>query len=241
MQLINVIPSNWKYIIKQNNDINTFTTTQHHFVRNSRVLTVQKATSKELYWILITTVKHKPTSQKHFVKKFTDLSLDWKEIYMIPRIVSSNTYMRCLNNTLFLNKKLFLFKKSNSPLCSFCNEKDETVFHLYFFCPNVRHLWNQLDFYLAEDFSLPPETLQAAVFGFSEKDNTENVILYSHLFLIFKLYVYRSREKGLLNVMSLANQIIKIKEIEKENSLYSEKKRARYIKKWSKAGLKFVV
>ena len=95
MQLINAIPSNWKNIIKENNDINTFTTTQHHFIRNSRVLTIQKATSKELYWILITTVKYKPTSQKYFEKKFTDLSLDWKEIYMIPRIVSSKTYMRC--------------------------------------------------------------------------------------------------------------------------------------------------
>ena len=68
MQLVNAIPSNWKNIIKQNNDINTFTTTQHHFIRNSRVLTVQKATSKELYWILITTVKnsqpHKNTLKK---------------------------------------------------------------------------------------------------------------------------------------------------------------------------------
>ena len=192
MQLINTIQSNWKNIIKQNNDINTFTITQHHFIRNSRVLTVQKATSKELYWILITTLKLKPTSQKYFEKKFTDLNLDWKEIYMIPRIVSSNTHMRCfqykvLNNTLFLNKKHFLFKKSNSPLYYFCDEEDETVFYLYFYCPNVRNLGNQLDFYIAEDFSLPPQTLQAAVFGFSEKDNTKNVILYYHLFPIFKL------------------------------------------------------
>ena len=144
--------------------------------------------------------------------------------------------------TFFLNKKLFLFKKSNSPLCSFCKEEDETVFHLYFYCPNVRNLWNQLNFYLAEDLTLPPKTLQAAVFGFSEKDKTENIIHYNHhLFLIFKLYVYRARENGLLNVMSLVNQIIKIKKIEKENSLYSEKKRARYNKKWSKIDLKFVV
>ena len=121
-------------------------------------------------------------------------------------------------------------------LCSFCNEEDETVFHLYFYCPNVRNLWNQLDFYLA-DFSLLPQTLQAAVFDFSKKDNTKNGIPYNHLFLIFKFYIYRSREKGLLNVMSLVNQIIKIKKIEKENSLYSEKKRARYIKKWSKRDL----
>ena len=35
MQLISAIPSNWKNIIKKNNDINTFTTTQHHFIRSS--------------------------------------------------------------------------------------------------------------------------------------------------------------------------------------------------------------
>ena len=119
---------------------------------------------------------------------------------MAPRIVSSNTYIRCfqynvLNNALFQNKKLFLFKKSNSPLCSCCKEEDKTAFCFYFCWANVRNLWNQLKFYLAEDLSLPPQTLQAAVFGFSEKDITENVILYNHLFLIFKLYVYRSREK----------------------------------------------
>ena len=68
MQLISAIPSNWENIIKQNNDINTFTTTQHRFIRNSRILSVQKATSKELYWILITTIERKPTSQKYFEK-----------------------------------------------------------------------------------------------------------------------------------------------------------------------------
>ena len=65
------IPSNWENISKQNGDKNTFTTTEHHFIRNSRVLTVQKATLKELYWILITTAENKPTSKKYF-----DLSLD---------------------------------------------------------------------------------------------------------------------------------------------------------------------
>ena len=157
---------------------------------------------------------------------------------MTPNIVFSNTYMRCfqykvLNNALFVNKKPFLFKKSNTSLCSFCIEEDE-IFHLYFYCPNVRNLWNQLNFYLEEDLMLPPQTLQAAVFGFSAKDNTENVILCNHLFVIFKLYAYRSREKGFLNVMSLVNQIMKIKKIERENSLYSEKKHAKYNKNSAK-------
>ena len=67
-------------MIKQNSDINSFKTTQHHFIRNSRVLTFQRATSKELYWILITIVTHKPTLRKYFEKKFTELRLYWKEI-----------------------------------------------------------------------------------------------------------------------------------------------------------------
>ena len=68
MQLISAISSNWENIIKQNNDINTFTTTQYHFTRKSRVLTVRKVTSKELYGTLITTTEHKATSQKPLKK-----------------------------------------------------------------------------------------------------------------------------------------------------------------------------
>ena len=152
---------------------------------------------------------------------------------MAPRIVSCNTYMKCflykvLNNALFPNKKLFFYFFSLRNLIRhyvlFLKKKMNLYSILYFYCPNVRNLWNQLNFYLAEDLILPPQTLQVAVFGFSEKDNTENIILYNHLFLIFKFYVYQSREKGLLNVMSLVNQIMKIKKIEKENSLYSENK-----------------
>ena len=128
MQLLSAIPSNWKNIIKQNNDSNTFTTTKHHFIRNSRVHAIQKITSKELYWILKTTIDHKPTSQKCFEKKFCDLILDWKEIYMTPCIVSSNTYTRCfhcnvLSNTLFLNKELFLIKKPTRHYFRFVKRK----------------------------------------------------------------------------------------------------------------------
>ena len=166
---------------------------------------------------------------------------------MTPRIVSSNTYMRCfqykvLNNALFLNKKTFLFKKSNSPLCSFCKEEYKTVFHLHIYCPNVKNPWNQLNFYLAKDMTLPSRTLQAAFFGFSEKDIIENLVLYNNFLLIFKLYVYRSSEKGLLNIISLVNQIMKTKKKRKKPSFYSEKrKRSKYNKKWCKTDLKFVV
>ena len=141
---------------------------------------------------------------------------------------------KVLKNDHFLNEKLFLFKKSNSPLRYFCKEEHETVFHLYFYCPNVRNLWNQLHFYLAEDLTLPPLTLQAAGFGFSEKGNTKSVILYNHIFLIFKLYVYRSRKKGHLNVMSLVSQIMNIKKLKKKTPFILKKSVASIMKKGAK-------
>ena len=79
MQLISVIAFNCKNFIKQKNGINMFKTTEHRFIQNSRVLTIQKVTSKELYWILITTIEHKPVSQKYFRRKLFDLSLARKK------------------------------------------------------------------------------------------------------------------------------------------------------------------
>ena len=136
-----------------------------------------------------------------------------------------------LSFELFLNKKLFFFKKSNLLLCSFCNEKDETVFHLYFYCPNVRNCWNKLKFYLPEDLMLPPQTLEAAVFGDFVKGNIENAILYLlyailspclifyHLVLVFKLYVFCSVEKR-----------FKIEKKLKKKTCFILKKRTKYKK-----------
>ena len=51
-------------------------------------------------------------------------------MYMITRIVSNNTYLRrtqneVLNNSLFLNKKLHLFRKSNPLFHSFFKKEDK--------------------------------------------------------------------------------------------------------------------
>ena len=127
--------------------------------------------------------------------------------------------MRCfhykvLNNALFLNKQLFLFKNSNSPLCYFCKDVDETVIHLCFYCPNARNRWNQLNVYLAEDL---PILAEFWIFQGRQYRKRNALSPFS-----IKLCVYRFREKIFLNVMILVNQMARIKKIEKENSLYSE-------------------
>ena len=72
-------------------------------------------------------------------------SFDWKQIYLLPRLVTLDSYSRSfqykiLNNVLYLNKKLFAFGKSTSPLCPFCKLSDETVLHLFYECNIILNL-----------------------------------------------------------------------------------------------------
>ena len=46
---------------------------------------------------------------------------------------------KVLNNALYLNKHLYIFKLSDTKLCSFCNQKDETIIHLFANCPKGKH------------------------------------------------------------------------------------------------------
>ena len=79
---------------------------------------------------------YKPTSQIYF-ESFFETSLDWEKICLMPRKVTVDTFTRIfqykiINNILYLNKKLHIFKKVHSPLCSFCKSNDEITFFIFF-------------------------------------------------------------------------------------------------------------
>ena len=63
----------------------------HHLVKGSRVITLDKLTSTELYSILISKTQNKPSSNIYFENLYNDYNIDWTAIYMLPRLT---TYMR---------------------------------------------------------------------------------------------------------------------------------------------------
>ena len=76
---------------------------------------------------------------------FNNSNLDWKNIYLLLHIVTKDSkpgafQFNLLNNVLYLNKMLFKSDKSGSPLCSFCNLKDETPYHLFYECSHTNFL-----------------------------------------------------------------------------------------------------
>ena len=130
---------------------------------------------------------------------------------------------KILNNVLHLNKKLFTFRKSTSPLCPFCKLSDETVLHLFYECNIILNLWNELVLFFKTEFTLFDLTLQAAFLGFLNVDS-ELLLIQNHLFLRFKICIYNSRRSESLKIKSLIREITKFKDLEEKISLNNEKK-----------------
>ena len=162
--------------------------------------------------------------------------MDWKQIYLLQRLVTLDNcshFFQCtiLKNVLYLNKKLFVFRKLTSPLCPFCKISDETVLHLFYECNITLNLWNELNLFFKNEFILFDLTPQAAFLGFLNVDS-KLLLIQNHLFLIFKIYIYNSRRSESLKIKSLIREITKVKNIEEKISLNNEKKHAIYKRKW---------
>ena len=106
---------------------------------------------KKIYHILIAEIIALPSSQQYYKILFRDADLDWKNMYILPRIVSleikvSNFQYKLINNILYLRKMLFKFGKIGSSLCCFSKTTDETPIHSFCEFHITNQLQNQLKF-----------------------------------------------------------------------------------------------
>ena len=116
---------------------------------------------------------------------------------------------------LYLNEKLFSFGTSETSQCSFCNQNNETIQHLFCHCFVPKALWNGLNTFFENHLSLYDLTPQAAFFGFIEK-HLDDSMLQNHLLLTFKIYLYKSRSYGFVCLKSLSLEIKKNNCLEKK-------------------------
>ena len=167
---------------------------------------LNRLSSREIYNFLIAEREKQIASRLYYQKKFSNSNLDWKKVYLQVCIITKESTLRAfqfklLNNVLYLNKMLFKFGKSGSPLCSFCNVKDETPYHLLYKCSHTISLWNQLHHFLSNSLNTPLLTLQGAIFGFISQRG--NFLIINHLLFIFKFCIYNSRSSSKLNIECL--------------------------------------
>ena len=72
--------------------------------------------------------------------------------------------------------------------------------------------------FLTNYISLPILTPQTPTFGFINGNENSVYKITNHILLIFKLHVYKSRERDNLELSRLINEIKKIKLLEKKSA-----------------------
>ena len=172
MPRIHSIHQKWKSIINNNTISENLPLFNHRLIKYI-LHSLEKLNSKEIYFIQMTRDFCKPTSQMSFEKHFNDCVLHWKYIYILPCVVTSDTYTHyvqyeVLINMLYLNEKLFSFRMSETSQCSFYNRNNETIEHFFCHCFVAKALLNGLNTFFENHLSLYDLTPQALFFGFTE-------------------------------------------------------------------------
>ena len=166
LYLVNPIPEKWKLTIKQKSiDVKNIIIHGQHLIKVSRILILEKITSKELYKILISGRTNKVTSVTYFETKLNVNNVDWTKIFILARLIIYNKHLRSfhykiLQNILFLNKKLYLFGITKRPLCSQCSTNHEIPLHLFCECNSTKYLWLKLNRHFHSHLKFPVLTPQ---------------------------------------------------------------------------------
>ena len=92
------------------------------------------------------------------------------------------------HNIYYTNKKLYQIEYKESPKCSFCNEHDETLKHLFVDCSFVKPLWNSLQCLLKCTF-----TDEKKLIGLYKKVDDTTCDLLSHITIITRQCIHLCR------------------------------------------------
>ena len=139
-------------------------------------------------------------------------------------------HFKILHNILYLHVQLV-----NCPLCSFCNSAEETVEHVFSECSVIQDIWHELQNFLRPKIELGNLSKTSAYLG--PPFGTEAIIC--HIYLIFKIFVYKSRENGYCSFIHLKNKIKSIRDIEFNITFSDPKRRSKNMHKWIRLAHKF--
>ena len=127
-------------------------------------------------------------------------TIDWGKSHTLAFVCTNEAKLRVFQFK-FLHRKLatncFLLKigiKSNDQ-CSFCKESSETVLHLFWECPLVKSLWNEIGTWMKNSYCFLNEEFSFLSCIGLVNDTTN--LLFHHALLIARYHIYFSKQKGL--------------------------------------------
>ena len=133
--------------------------------------------SKSVYIELCSKVSCQPTAQSRYSVEYNDVNLEWRQIYSLPFSIALDTktqqfQYQLLNRYLATNVFLKKVGIKLSTACSFCGEVDESLEHLFIFCPHIVGFWKDvIDWFNEHDIKMYSLSKTDIVFGDWERKN----------------------------------------------------------------------
>jgi hypothetical protein len=124
---------------------------------------------------------------------------EWKDLYKIPFIVTIETKLQSfqyqiIKRCLVTNKYLFMCKIKDSDLCYFCNQKVETIEHLFFDCPIVKKIWFEICNIMPKELNFRKYVTRKAILLGITIGNYKTLL--NQLLIICKRYIYVTKCLG---------------------------------------------
>ena len=137
-----------------------------------------------------------PTSQHKWVEYYPFLEMnDWKQIYLLPSKLVSNSYLinlqfKIIHRFFNCNYKLYIWKIKDSPDCSLCSNTDNLE-HYFFYCHFVKHYWGQVENWLFSIFHIKIKfTVLEVLLGVNTTE-TQFYFPVNYIILIGKYFIYK--------------------------------------------------
>ena len=183
--IITSIPRTWK-----NNIVFEQTSyTPTSILIKEEVLEITQCSPKQLKELLISKKEEVPTGQTRYNAEFNINTLDWKFIYLRPKLLNFDnkifeTQFKIIHRYIPTNRLLFKMKKFTSDKCNFCSLYSQSLHHLFFDCLTVRDFW----FSVIRIFNINNVNKQDVLLGNNDLDDQCNKIL-----MYGKHYIYNCK------------------------------------------------
>ena len=225
---IKCIPDKWKSQAFNKKVVENFNTAQNTRIKN--------ITTKIEYKQLIEKIGVAPNSELYFKNKLNIEHSEMREYYSIPFQATIYTKLRSFqfkinHNILYTKEKLHKIGIKSSPLCGFCNQHTETLFHLFVECGKIQNLWEKVKENLIEPYGLQNLTAENIILGIKRTDKTNNVV--NHIILEVKFYIYMCSLNDILPCYNRLKNRLKITENIERAIASHHNKQKRHTFKWN--------
>ena len=194
--LKSAIPREWKPRINEYEDIDL-----ENEPTKLEYYTSLKSMSKSMYWQYIEQTYAENDGCKMLWEKDLEMELsqdDWERVFRDMHKITTSAKLRyfqykILSRSLITNMRRNKWSQQISPLCTFCNNKPETILHLMVECENVKKLWDALKRWVKYHYSISIELTPKDIIlnnVITIKKKYVNLII-----LIMKQYIYAAKCK----------------------------------------------